>query len=189
MNLEYLQYDSDYLFNYRVTDKVNQIIDNLSTTNKGFMDYNDNSTQTTPVALISDVWTAIPNDGQGAFTNKTFKPNSVTELLDESTGFLDCSELPLGSAIIVRNDYTVIPNTNNSLLRFRYTLGSGLGEYTLEKTVGRLDAGSGVPYRFSLTTDYIYMGDENTRNNPIKLEVKLGTTGSLINAGSVIQVV
>ena len=67
-------------------------------------------------------------------------------------------------------------------------MGTGAGSYTLEKSVSRLDSGSGVAYRQSLEPDLIYMGDLNTRDNPIKLQVKLSSDGVLANAGSVIQV-
>ena len=155
----------------------------------GFIDYNDTSTAASPLVLVADTWTTIPNDGLGAFTNKTYKPEGVTELMDTSTGALDTTDLTLGSSILVRNDFSVTPNTNNSLLEFRYTLGAGPGAYILEKLIGRLDSGSGKPYRQSLVPDLIYMGDANTRDNPIGLEVRLSTAGTLVNAGSVIQVV
>jgi len=67
-------------------------------------------------------------------------------------------------------------------------LGGGAGAYTLEKRLGRLDEGSGIEYRFSLATDKIYMGDTNTLDNLIGLEVKMSTPGTLVNAGSVISV-
>jgi hypothetical protein len=59
----------------------------------------------------------------------------------------------------------------------------------LETVVGRLDDGSGKAYRYALKPDLIYMGDENTRDNPISMQVRLSTDGSLSNAGSVIQVI
>ena len=157
-----------------------------STTQNGFIDYND---ATGTISLTADTWTDIPNDGAGAFSNSLYKPTGVTELLDTTTGYIDVSELDLGDTILIRNDYSVNPNTNNSLLEFRYELGTGLGTYTLEKIVGRLDSGSGQNYRFSLEPDLIYMGDTNTRDNDIKLQVKLSTDGTLTNAGSVIQVI
>ena len=89
----------------------------------GFIDYNDTSTTASPLVLVADTWTTIPNDGLGAFTNKTYKPDGVTELMNTSTGALDATDLVLGSSILVRNDFSVTPNTNNSLLEFRYTLG------------------------------------------------------------------
>jgi len=160
-----------------------------STTQKqGFIDYNDNSTALNPVVLSEDTWTVMPNDGLGAFTNKNYLPTNVTELMDTATGKIDPTQLQLGDIIIIRNDFTVIPQTNNASLRFRYTLGSGAGAYTLEKRLGRLDEGSGIEYRFSLATDKIYMGDANTRDNYIGLEVKSSTPATLVNAGTVISV-
>ena len=155
----------------------------------GFADYNDTSSSATPVTLDDNVWTDIPNNGLGSFTNKTYAPDGVTEFMDDSTGYIDTSELELGDTILIRNDYKINPNTNNALLEFRYELGGGGGIYNLEKIVGRLDAGSGVDYRFNLNTDLIYMGDLNTKDNPIKLQVRLSTNGSLLNAGSVIQLI
>ena len=155
----------------------------------GFMDYNDTATSTTPITLVADTWATIPNDGLGAFSNDSYKPDgNVVELMDTSVGAIDPTGLNLGDVILVRNDFTVTPNTNNASLEFRYSLGTGAGSYTLQKRLGRLDEGSGIGYRFSLTPDLIYMGDLNTRDNPISLQVKLSSSGSLINAGTVITV-
>ncbi len=169
---------------------VGQTIHDLAThseeNNASFIDYNHAGD---PISLDADTWTDIPNDGAGAFSNNTYAPINVDELIDVTTGYINVSDLSLGDSILIRNDYSVNPNTNNSLLEFRYVLGNGGGEYTLEKTVGRLDSGSGKNYRFSLEPDLIYMGDDNTRLNPIKLQAKLSTSGILTNAGSVIQTV
>ena len=78
----------------------------------GFIDYNDTSTTTTPLVLNADTWTTIPNDGQGAFTNKAYAPPNVSELMD-SNGAIDATELSLGDTIIIRNDYSISPQTNN----------------------------------------------------------------------------
>ena len=157
----------------------------------GFIDYNDTSTTASPLVLVADTWTTIPNDGLGSFTNKEFAPKDAVgaaiELMD-SQGRIDPTKLALGDDFIIRNDFRVSPNINNALLRFRYELGNGGNTYQLETNLGRLDDGSGKYYKFSLTTDYIYMGDTNTLNNPIKLQVNLSTNGTLINAGSVIKV-
>ena len=167
-------------------DKSNQNFTELYEFTNGFIDYNDT---TGNVTLTANTWTDIPNDGLGASTNKTYKPEGVTEFMDVSTGYIDTTELLLGDTILIRNDYKINPNTNNALLEFRYELGTGAGTYNLEKIVGRLDAGSGKEYRFNLNTDLIYMGDTNTKNNPIKLQVRLSTNGILLNAGSVIQLI
>ena len=86
------------------------------------------------------------------------------------------------------NFLTVTPTTNNAALDFRYTLGGGAGAYTLETTVNRLDEGSGREYRQALVTHYIYVGDDNTKDNPIQPQVKLSGGGTLVNAGMVIEV-
>ena len=166
--------------------KINDNFSEVYDFTNGFIDYNDT---TGIINLTANTWTDIPNDGLGAFTNKTYAPIGVTEFMDVSTGYIDTTELELGDTIIIRNDYKINPNTNNALLEFRYELGAGVATYTLEKIVGRLDAGSGQDYRFNLNTDLIYMGDLNTRDNPIKLQVKLSTNGTLLNAGSVIQLI
>jgi len=153
----------------------------------GFADYNDTSTSATPVTLDDNVWTDITNNGAGAFTNIKL-PTGVTRLLDPNTGSILLDELPIGSSAIVRMDYTVTPTTNNAALDFRYTLGGGVGAYTLETTVNRLDEGSGREYRQALVTHYIYVGDDNTKDNPIQPQVKLSGGGTLVNAGMVIEV-
>ena len=172
-----------------IRSKIGSIFCNSSInslTRNGFIDYNDT---TGAIALSSNTWTTVPNNGLGAFTNKTYKPDNVSEFMDVSTGAIDVTEIDLGDTILIRNDYQINPNTNNALLEFRYTLGSAANAYTLEKIVGRLDSGSNQNYRFSLEPDLIYMGDSNTRNNPIFLQVKLSTNGTLNNAGSVIQLI
>ena len=167
-------------------DKINDNFNEVYNYTNGFIDYNDT---TGAVSLTANTWTTIPNDGAGGFSNDTYKPEGVTELMDVSTGAIDTSELHLGDTILIRNDFQVNPNTNNALLEFRYQLGSGGNIYTLETTLGRLDDGSGKNYRFSLKPDLIYMGDTNTKDNPILLQVKLSTNGTLTNAGSVIQLI
>ena len=165
---------------------MNLVTDSRGSILNGFLDYNNTDLGT---VLVADTWTALPNDGLGAFTNKNYPPQGVSELMDTSVGKFDFSELSLGDSAYIRNDYTVTPSTNNALLELRYTLGTGGGSYTLEKVVQRLDDGSGKGYRFSLAPDLIYMGDANTRDNLVGLEIKLSTNGTVDNAGSVIQVI
>jgi hypothetical protein len=155
--------------------------------NQGFMDYNDTLTAAVPITIAANTWTTVTNNGAGAFTNKTYKPFGITELMN-SNGQFDFSELPLGTTVLIRNDFTVVPSINDSLLSLRYQLGGGAGEYTLETIISRLDSGSGLSYREGLRTDLIYMGDTNTRDNPVTLQIKLSSPGTVVNAGSVIQV-
>ena len=145
----------------------------------GWMDYNDS---TGSFSISADTWTDVPNDGAGSFTNKAYKPPSVSDILDASTGYLDFSDLPLGSEMSIRHDITVRPNTNNALFEMRYLLGTGAGEYSLNFLSERLDSGSSVDYQ-RVTTFPIYMGDTNTKNNAGKLQTRLSTPGTITNAG------
>jgi len=157
--------------------------------NFGFFDYNDADTQVNNVALLDGVWTDVPNDGAGAFTNTAYKPSTVNTLLDTNTGYLDFTELTLGSTVLVRIDFIVSPQVNNSVLECRYELGDGLGLYALEVFRQRLDQGSGIVYPSQKQSFYIYMGDSNTLDNPAKLQVRLvGSDGALINNGVAIEV-
>ena len=145
----------------------------------GWIDYNDT---TGSFVVAANTWTEVPNNGAGSFTNKAYKPAAVTDVIDESTGYLDFSDLPLGSEISLRNDVTVVPNSNNALFEMRYLLGSGVSEYGLNFLSERLDSGSGIPYQ-KVSTFPIYMGDTNTKNNAGKLQVRLSATGTVTNSG------
>jgi len=168
---------------------VRETINELVERSNGFIDYNDTSTSTTPLNLLADTWVTLPNDGLGAFTNKTYAPSGITEMMDSSTGELDFTQLALGTNLIIRNDYEVTPNVNNAQLQIRYSLGGNGGGYSLPTKLGRLDSGSGVGYRFTLKPDYIYIGDTNTRDNPGAIQIKLSAAGTAVNYGSVIGVI
>lgn len=156
---------------------------------QGFVDYNDALTATMPIALVADTWTTLTNDILGVFTNTSFIPSGVTSMLDPLTGQLDFSELSLGDVVLIRKDFTVTPSTNNQLLQTRYILGTGAGEYTLEKLVGKMDTGGGTPVRQSSEVDMIYMGDSNTRDNPVTIQIKTSGIGTVVNAGVAMTVI
>lgn len=175
---------------YDTDEKVNKYwngvewVDDSVANKTGFIDYNDT---TGSISLVADTWTDVPNNGEGAFTNKTYRPKAVTEVMDNTTGYLDFSQLSLGSQLLVRNDFTISPNTNNSLLEVRYVLGQGVGEYALKFWSERLDSGSGIDYQRVISFP-IYMGDTNTQGGVGKLQVKLSTNGTINNAGSYIKI-
>ena len=168
--------------------KRNASANGATDNSNGFVDYNDAATSTTPIVLVADTWTDVPNDTLGAYTNTAYLPEGMTTLMDGSTGYLDFSELTLGSDMHIRIDYTVTPNTNNALVESRYTLGNGGGIYSLPINSKRLDSGSGIPYAADKGSFYIYMGDTNTLQGVGKLQVKLTTGGTLMNSGVAIKI-
>jgi len=156
----------------------------------GFIDYNDVATGVTSITLPDGVWVQLTNDGLGPFSNSTYSPYGICELMSLPGGELDVRELSLGDAIWIRHDYEVVPSVDRASLQIRYLLGDGAEAYTLEKTVAALSRGAGVPYRQTAETDFIYVGDENTQQNPITVQVKLtGAVGTCRNYGSVIEVI
>ena len=155
--------------------------------NLGYVDYNDASTASSPLTLVADTWTSLPNAGLGGFTNDSNRPPGTSSLLGTG-GALDVSGLDIGSDLLIRPDFTVTPSVNNASLFFRFLLGAGGNAYTLEQSLGRLDLGAGVDYRYALAALYIYIGDSNTRDNPINLQVKLSSSGSVVNAGMAVKV-
>lgn len=160
-------------------------IASVETIHGGFMDYNNTLAA---VELEPDIYHAINNDGKGPFSNRLYRPSGVTELMNVENGEIDPRELSLGDVMNVRQDFQITPQYNNALLESRYVLGKGQGEYTLPRQFQRLDDGSEV-YRFSASTDLIYMGDENTLDNFIKFEVKCSSPFTLLNSGTAIHVV
>ena len=153
---------------------------------QGFADYNDAATTLTPISLTADTWTRLTNDEQGAYTNTGYMPLGVSRLFDEDG--IDVSELSLGDSIIIRYDFTVTPAINGAFLEFRLLLGSGAGEYPLQRPIGTLSNGAG--YAYPVTDEIlVYMGDLNTRDNPIYLEIKCSEAATVTNAGLAIVVV
>ena len=149
----------------------------------GFI-YYDNTEN--PTSLDADTWVTIPNNGQGSLTNKSFSPPHVTDLINENDGSIDVSELNLGDTILIRNTFSIIPNGNNALLELRYTLASS---NVIETFIERLSNGSGTEYKFSLKPDIIDISNQDIKDNPIFIQIKLSTNGILNNTGSLIQVI
>lgn len=152
-----------------------------------FVDYNDSYTALNPITLLDNVWTTLTNDGAGVYSNTNFLPPN-TSFLNTATGALDFSSLNIGDSVIIRNEFKITPNRDFKQLYFRYSLGAGAGAYNLEYYVSDLTAGAGVEYKFNLNAQFIYLGDSNTKDNPIFLQAKLLGGGTLINNGTAIQI-
>ena len=154
----------------------------------GWADLNDAGTSIAPLAAAADTWVALTNDGLGPFTNTGYLPDGVTSLFDTATGKIDPRELNIGDVLTIRTDFEVINQVNGSQLSLRYTAGAGAGAYTLETQLGTLSRGAGRGYRFAASVDKIYLGDANTRDNLIGIEVKMSDQARITNNGVVITV-
>ena len=88
--------NSEIPFNGTAQDLLNLAsTDFFFNVTQGFIDYNDTSSAG-GIFLPANTWVDIPNDGLGAFSNFNYLPQGVTQLIDTSTGYLDCSQLKNG---------------------------------------------------------------------------------------------
>lgn len=155
---------------------------------QGFANYDDTSTSATPINLLPLVWTDIPNDGAGTYSNTGFIPTGVSSLIDTLTGHLDFSELSNGDQVFIRTHYEVTSESIDAELEFRIQAGDGFGLYELPESQPLLDKGAGIrEERVKLHELCIF--DDNTRLNPVKLQVKCSVNAVLKNFGSIITVV
>ena len=151
--------------------------------------YNDTATATTPIVLPNTTaWTSLTNDGAGPETELRHLPPGVDQLMDTPSGAINVTQLDEGDMIYIRQDYTVTPSINNSVLEARYTAGAGGGAFILAGFVAILAAGSGVGYQQALVTHSIVMGNPNTIANPIIFQLRLQGGGTVVNTGSLIDV-
>lgn len=144
----------------------------------GFWDYNDEATQTTPLALsVVNTEYQIPNDGLGDNTEKAFALPGVPEVFNTFTNYFDFSDLSVGDVLDIRIDLTYITTGANTVVETILELGIG-----------------GTPYRLSFGKDYfktagthqivrslpLYIGDSNTLDFPARFLAKSDTAGTTL---------
>jgi hypothetical protein len=144
----------------------------------GFADYNDLTTQKTPINFSSGVQQLLTNDKAGAFTNELFLPNGFTSIYNSNQ--FDWSQLKLGDMVDIRIDLSVTTQSQNQEIDIKLVLGIGAGQYEIsfvdifQKSAGlhRIVAYSGV-----------YMGDTNTLDNPAEFRIDSDGNGSVVVNG------
>jgi hypothetical protein len=105
----------------------------------------------------------LTNDELGAFTNKTYPPDGVTDMWIAGSDMFDWSELKLGDMIDIRIDVDVITTSTNTEIKIDLHLGTGLGAYTIPWILETNYKTSGT-HKLNRYNG-IYMGDLNTLNN------------------------
>lgn len=135
----------------------------------GVVDYSDNATQTTPINVAANTPVYLTNDTLGAFTNRAYLPEGVTDVWDSSLNQFDFSELSLGDVVDIRLDLEITTTTANQVGSIVLELGIGGASYDIpfiSTTVKT--AGSHPLNRFNS----VYMGDNNTLLNSAKFRVE-----------------
>lgn len=136
----------------------------------GFIDYNDLNTSTTPINVIGGGgFVYLTNDELGAFTNKLYPPDGVTDVWDASNNRFDFSQLNLGSKLDYRLDIEITTTSNNQEIDVEIELAIGGSSYSLG--VANRQYKSVRTYKLDIE-NYVYMGDLNTRDNYAKFKIK-----------------
>jgi len=148
-----------------IKTSVNAIYDTLG----GFAFYEDATTSGTPINLAADTWTDLTNDKAGSGTLTTYKPSYVTgDLWDSATNTIDLDEIPVGSVVIVRNDYDITTGTANTRMdsRLYFPDTNKSVEFAHD-----LISSSGDEVRYSRTTQFFVTTAIKTTG--VKIQVKV----------------
>jgi len=158
---------------YKVTaSNVNEIktsVNGLYDTLGGFAFYEDATTSGTPINLSADTWTDLTNDKAGSGTLTTYKPSYVTgDLWDSATNTIDLDEIPVGSVVLVRNDYDITTGAANTRMdsRLYFPDTSKSVEFAHD-----LISSSGDEVRYSRTTQFFVTTEIKTTG--VKIQVKV----------------
>lgn len=145
----------------------------------GWYDYNDVTTQTTPIDLtVVDTDYFLTNDGAGEFTQSGYKVQGHGDLWDTSNNQLDFSSLAIGDIILYRLQFTLIATNPNTELTTHMYLGVGdANEYSFE--IGHKYYKSAGTYDVVVDGKF-YIGNTLTLNNPGKIAVASDTAGASI---------
>ena len=145
----------------------------------GWQDFNDLATKTTPLALtLADTWYDLPNDGLGPNTNLGHKIYDHGNIWNTSTDSFDFSSLKLGDLLLVRFSAYITTSSSNVGMggKLRVAIGSDI-EYDIPFFQGVIKHSG----RHLLSvTSFVYMGNEETLNNPAKVAALSDATGTTV---------
>jgi hypothetical protein len=148
-----------------IKTSVNAIYDTLG----GFAFYEDTATTATPINLTIDTWVDLTNNKAGSGTLTTHKPSYVTsDLWDSATNTIDLSELPVGTVVLVRNDYDITTGSANTRMDSRlYFPDTTKSVEFSHDTI----ASSGTEVRYSRTTQFFVT--DAIKTSGVKIQVKV----------------
>lgn len=133
----------------------------------GFFDYNDEATQTTPIAFSTGAPVKLTNDTLGPFTNLAEGPYEVTTVWDPINNRFNFSQLTVGDTIDLRIDLDVTTAGANETVKVYLKMGAGSpSEYDLPiwdttyKTAAEHNVGKYTG---------LYIGSEDIRDYPAEL--------------------
>lgn len=150
----------------------------------GFADYDHGGG--TQAYTAGSGFVKILNDATGPQTNEAYLPPNVTTLYNAVNSQLDLSELPNGSRVMLRLTINVTTSAANQRIRARLSAAiGGITPYQINmdeaviKAAGTTSVGE---------TTFIYVVDDNTRNNPAQFEFSSDGNATLDVQGWVVDV-
>lgn len=136
----------------------------------GVFDYNDTATAITPISVTGGAgFVNLTNDELGVSTNKLYPPSGVTDVWNAATNEFDFSQLPLGSQVQIRIDLLVTTLSPNTQIDIAMELGVGGSPYDIQWV--DVFEKSAAAHRITVS-DFIYIGDLNTKNNPAIFKIE-----------------
>ncbi len=126
-------------------------------------------TSCTPITLTADTLADLTNDKAGSGTLTTYKPSYVTgDLWDSATNTIDLDEIPVGSVVLVRNDYDITADAANTRMdsRLYFPDTSKSVEFAHD-----LISSSGDEVRYSRTTQFFVTAAIKTTG--VKIQVRV----------------
>lgn len=151
----------------------------------GFLDYNDSGT---PISILTaSNPTAITNDGEGAFTNKAYPPEGVTDLWNVVDDKFDWSQLSLGDMIDIRLDFILTTTSNNTEISVDLLMADGgAGPFAIPFITASNFKAIGV-YPVVVWMG-LYIGALDVLNNPAKFQINTDQNCSIKVNGFYIKV-
>ena len=150
----------------------------------GFADYNHGGG--TQAYTSGDGWVKMINDDAGPATNETYLPAGVTTLYDGTNSQFDFSQLPNGSIVTIRVDSLTTTTASNQVIQARISAAiGGTTPFQLTLSQQQIKASGDVPMGDST---FLYVVDDNTRNNPAQLEFKSPKDATLTVTGFAVKV-
>ena len=142
--------------------------------NDGWEYVSDKALESTPIALGTDTWTQVTNDGTSSSTKRQWLPkdSSITRVYDVVNNKIKLNELPTDGHVIFRLGVKFIPNVDNTTVKVRiaWTTESDFTFY-LESTGTLLNDGAGIEYEKQFILPF-YVGDLDSKNGSGIIEAR-----------------
>lgn len=146
----------------------------------GWWDYNDVTTQTTPIALTTPgVKVDLTNDGAGVNTQSGFAIPSGTNIWDTGTNRLNFNNLSVGDTVELRMDITYTTTAANTAITVEFEFATGTGSAFPVIILPQLNIKSASTTQLVHSREF-YIGSEVVRTNPGRIRAVADIAGSTV---------